>query len=434
MKQFQMGMAKADVTPEQGCLLYGYPWTRQAEKTLDPLSVSAVALKQDGETVLMLSAEICALNYDDSNRIKEAIADATGVKKSNILYSCIHTHSGPITRTSAGWGTADMNYVNVTLFNGSIEAAKKAVESMKDAVMGIGTVDSMAGINRREITPEGKVILGQNPDAPYDPTMTVISFKSTDGEDLGNIVHFATHPTVVGGNHSITRDWPGIMIDRIEKISGAPCMYINGAEGDIGPRISNGKTTADESYLEEIGIQAADDAEKAYKSITEYKVPDLNVKVANMELIYAELPSLEEVEKEMEAMGNPDDLIEVQVTRYAQLQKIKALYASGDEAPKGKTVEQTVVALGDCAMVPFPFEAFCNIALSLRRQSPYKQTLLLGLTSCSFGYLPTKEQIPYGGYEIDSFHASSVPALSESLGEHMVSENVKLLNQLYNNK
>lgn len=429
-KEFKMGMAKADITPKLDCLLYGYPWTRRAEKVLDPLSVSAVALQQDEETVLMLSAEVCCLNYDACDDMRESIANATGVKKSNILYSCIHTHSGPITHTSMGWGSADMDYINGTLLTGSVEAAKKAMMSMKSAVMGIGTVDSMVGINRREVTPAGEVILGQNPNAPYDPTMTVISFKSTDGENLGNIVHFAAHPTVAGGNLSITRDWPGIMIDRVEEISGAPCMYINGAEGDVGPRLSNGKTTADESYLDEIGTKAADDAQKAYKSITEYKVPDLNVKVGSVEIKYAELPSQEDIEKEIEALENLDDLFGTQVTRHAQLQKIKALYASGDPLPVSRTVEQTVVVLDDFAMVPFPFEVFCNIALSLRELSPYKQTILLGLTGGSYGYLPTEEQIPYGGYEIDSFRAANVPAFPDSLGKHIVSENIKLLNHL----
>lgn len=425
-----MGMAKADITPKLGCLLFGYPWTRRAEKVLDPLSVSAVALQQDEETVLMLSAEVCCLNYDACDDMRESIANATGIKKSNILYSCIHTHSGPITHTSVGWGSADMDYINGTLLTGSVEAAKKAMMSMKSAVMGIGTVDSMVGINRREVTPVGEVILGQNPNAPYDPTMTVISFKSTDGENLGNIVHFAAHPTVAGGNFSITRDWPGIMIDRIEEISGAPCMYINGAEGDVGPRLSNGKTTADESYLDEIGTKAANDAQRAYESITEYKVPNLNVKVGSVEFKYAELPSEEDVEKEIEALGNPDDLFGPQVTRYAQLQRIKALNVAGEKSPKSKTVDQTVVALDDLAMVPFSFEVFCDLGLSLKAQSPYGRTILMGLTNGTYGYLPTEEEIPCGGYEIDSFRAASVPTFSDSLGKHIVSENIKLLNHL----
>ena len=105
---------------------------------------------------------------------------------------------------------------------------------------------------------------------------------------------------------------------------------------------------------------------------------------------------------------------------------------SGTDMPQSLKVEQTVIALGDFAMVPFPFEAFCEISLALREQSPYSETILMGLTGGSYGYLPTKEQIPYGGYEILSFHASSIPRFDDDLGAHLVKENVKLLDKLYN--
>lgn len=79
-----------------------------------------------------------------------------------------------MTHTSEGWGEADNDYLDNRLTTASIESAKKALASMQPAVMGIGTVDSMAGVNRRQVTDDGEVILGQDPDGPYDPIMTVI--------------------------------------------------------------------------------------------------------------------------------------------------------------------------------------------------------------------------------------------------------------------
>lgn len=432
MKEFKMGMAKADITPELGCLLYGYPRERRAERILDRLEVGVIALNNGEETLLMISNDICAINLDLCEDIKAKIADATGVKKENILHSCIHTHSGPVTRNSVGWGTADMEYINGTLLEGTVEAANKAIANMQPAVMGVGKTDSMAGMNRREIDPDGNVILGQNTDGVYDPTMTVVAFKDLAGKNLGSFVHFAAHPTVAGSNFSITRDWPGYMIDRISDLTGAPCMYINGAEGNVGPRLSNGRTTADDSYLPEIGNIAADDAEKAYNAISEYKAPEMKIKDGIIVYPYAELPSLEEIEQQIVEMGNPDDLVATEITKYAQLHKIKALYESGDEIPTGKNVQQTVVALDDIAFVPFPFEAFCEIAISLSEKSPYRDTILLGLTGGSYGYLPSREEIPLGGYEILSFRAASVPRFVDLLGEHLVDENVRLLNELIN--
>ncbi len=433
MKELKVGMAKADITPELGCRLYGYVDIRHARRVLDPLSINVIALEQNGEKVLLFSAEICALNLDVCSEMCETISNATGVKKDHIFYSCIHTHSGPITRSSAGWGTTDMEYINGTLVPRSIEVANKALASMSPAVMGIGKTESLAGINRREFDANGEVQLGQNPDGPYDPTMTVVTFKTIGGDTIGTMIHFAAHPTAVGINLSITRDWPGYMIDRIEQITGAPCMYINGAEGNVGPRLSNGKTYADEFYLEENGLIAAADAERAYHTINDFKVPDLKVKTDFVELLYAPIPTLEELEKELATM-DPDNLYLTEKTRYAQLQKLKAIRESGEELPTGKKIVQTVLALDQLAMVPYPFEVFSDIGLALRARSPFADTILLGLTGGSYAYLPTKEQMPYGGYEINSFHASNVPPFDDSLADYLLDQNIALLTDLYHEK
>lgn len=433
MKDFQVGMAKSDITPELGSLLFGYPSKRPSKKIIDGLKVKVIAIKQENEAVLLISADICDLGLDDSLKIREEISKKVGVKIENIIFSTTHTHSGPITRTSAGWGEADHDFVFGKLLNESIDASLSALKSLTPALMAISKVECYAGINRRELDKNGEIILGQNPDGPYDPQMTVIAFKTIDGENIGSLVHFATHPTVAGANRAITRDWPGIMVDRVEKITNAPCMYVNGAEGDIGPRLSNGKTIADDSQIEVIGKIAADSAEKAIYDLGEFKVPELKLESGEIFLPSVEAPSLESVEKDIEAMGDPEKLIEVDITKYSRLTKIKKMYESGQEFSKGITMKQTVISLDGLAIVPFTFEAFCNIALSLREKSPFDDTLLFGLSNGGFGYLPTEEQLPFGGYEVASFRAATIPGFIDSLDKYIVEENVKLLNKLYNN-
>ena len=48
-------------------------------------------------------------------------------------------------------------------------------------------------------------------------------------------------------------------------------MFINGAEGDVGPRLSNGATVGDISYIYEIGGIAAADAIRAYTALRNTK-------------------------------------------------------------------------------------------------------------------------------------------------------------------
>lgn len=429
MNKLYVGIGKTDITPALGCLLYGYPRKRLAEGILDKLSIGAVALMQGKNAILLISADICGISKETSDNIRAAVAAATSVPAENIYFSTIHTHSGPITRTSAGWGTADQSYLDETLCAAAVTVAREAKQSAKSAVMGVQTVQSMIGINRREIK-DGKVILGQNPNGPYDPTMTLIHFKSTEGAPIGSIVHIAVHPTVAGSNHNITRDWPGYLVDHVEKLTGTCCIYINGAEGDVGPRLSNGQTTATESYIPEIGLQAQKDVQRAYEAMKDFHVPEMRVHTEKVCLPFAQPPAQEIVDSLIKELGDPDRLVDVAVTKYAQLNRIKAMYESGEPFPEGAILEQTVTALGELALVPAPFEAFCGIALDIRRKSPYKNTLLLGLTNGSFGYLPTGEQLPYGGYEVDSFHAAGITGFQDDTDERFIAANIDLLHQL----
>ena len=436
MNNFKVGMAKADVTPELGCLLYGYAEERHAQRVMDRLEVGVVAIEQNGETVLLVSAEICAINREKCLEMRQVIAEAVGVKWENILYSAIHTHSGPVTRTSVGWGIADMDYLDNVLVTATIKAAKEALEGMKPAMMGIGTTESLVGINRREFNSAGEVVLGQNPEGPYNPTMTVIHFKAVTGENIGSIVHFAAHPTAADRNLSITRDWPGLMIDKLSEITGGPCMYINGAEGDVGPRLSNGKTTGGESYVNETGLIAAADVERAFNNIDTYEVPELKVTYGDVIIPYIAPPTLDEVERRIVAMGDPAKLAGPEgtdITKYAQLLKVKAVYESGEKFPAELVIPQTVVALGELAMVPVCFEAFCNIALAISEGSPYRNTLLLGLTGGSYGYLPTEDQLAVGGYEVASFRAAGGSPVSfvDDADKHMIRQNVELLRKMH---
>lgn len=435
-KQLLVGVAKENITPVLGTELYGYPLPlRCAERVMDPLMVGAVALRQGEETILLICADSCSFSVEFSNEVRRMVCDAVGVRVENICFSAIHTHSGPITKGSTGWGSANLDYLDNMVAPQAVKAAQKAIEALQPAVMGLGFSETMTGINRREIDKDGNVILGQNPDGPYDPTMTLVCFKTHSGEYIGSIVHFAAHPTAAARNKAFTRDWPGLLVDRVEELTHAPCVYFNGAEGDVGPRLSNGKTTGGEEYVIEAGKIVAADIEKAFRSILGYTTPELKVAYKDILLPFVTPPSEEAVEAEIAQFeANPETIEGVRASRYDQLNRVKAIYDSGKELPHGCEIAQTVIALGDLAIVPAPFEAFCKISLDIKERSPYPHTVLFGLTNGTLGYLPTKDQIPFGGYEVDSFKAIGAISMVEDTDQHFIYQNLATLHELINKK
>lgn len=429
MSTFKFGIHKEDITPELGCLLYGYPRERHAERILDNLSVGAAAICDGKTTVLLMNTELCAFNVDQCDKIREAVSQAVGVPFDNIVYSVTHTHSGPVTHTSRGWGAADMTYITDTLIPASVKAAKGAIENMVPAVYGYASTECMAGINRRQIE-NGEVILGQNPDGAYDPTLVAMSFKTPDGKNLGTLVQFATHPTVAGSNFSITRDWPGVMLDAVEERTGAPCIYFNGAEGNVGPRLDNGKTAGTEADIAVIGSIVAKSAFEALDRITEYTEPTVCVYAEDILLPFAPAPTVEEMDAKIEAMGDPSKLYITDLRLYDKYKSIREMIINGNELPKGVTHRQTVISIGSLAIAPLCFEAFAEIAMSIREKSKFEQTIVLGLSSGTRSYLPTEEQLPYGGYEVTMFRSSELLSFDDGLDKHIANECARLIDKL----
>ena len=93
--------------------------------------------------------------------------------------------------------------------------------------------------------PDNTVILGQNPYGIHDNNLTVVSFREPSGAAIANMIHYSAHCTSAGNNTEISRDWAGVMEDRLQNISGGITAFFNGATGDSGPRLKTEKQWGD---------------------------------------------------------------------------------------------------------------------------------------------------------------------------------------------
>ena len=440
---FKVGVGKAIITPPLGTLLYGYAFKRPAAMVNDDLRVNVIFAEQGKTKAVLISADVVSIGKDLGDRIRELISKEIDVPFENISFSATHTHSGPAIKTAKGWGNADETYINDILIPRTIEAVKEATLSVRPAVMGVASTRSEVGINRRELTQEGKIILGQNEYGIFDPNMTVISFKTSEGAPIANVIHYGTHGTAAGRGLEITRDWPGVMVDMMEKETGAHTIFFNGSEGDVGPRLSNGQTTGDVrdwtkteeptgdiGYVYEIGTVAGIDAIRAYKSIKEYSEVDFKVESGVLKLPYDQQWSFEDAKARLAELDAKDKLIEVENREHAKIKAVVDMYENNIPFDTYLDMDQTIFAFNSIAIVPFQFELFSEISLRMRKYSPFEHTLCLCNTNDSNFYLPTKDQMERGGYEVDIYRLASVYKFVDNLDDVIINENMKILKKM----
>ncbi len=424
----KVGVAVRDITPAVGGHLYGYRPDVFSKSVNDALTATAVALCSPDIQTIIISAAVCLIQTGLANRIRQLVGEKTGVKASHVLLSAFHTHSGPSTAGMVGWGDLDEEYCECIFIPRIVEAAVAAVEAARPALTGVASAWSHAGINRRQQDLDGVVRLGQNPWGPYDGNLTVVAFREPDGQPIVNLVHYGAHCTAAGVNTEITRDWAGVMVDRLAAESGAPTAFLQGAEGDVGPRLSNGLTTADLSYIYETGGIAAVDAIHTWRSIKRYENLPLRAVQGTLSLPRREAIPLEEARRGLAAAGDASVNLEGQVADYYR--RVVAAYENGDSPEPAMKLAQTLVSLGGIVFVPMPFEPFSEISLRMRAYSPFPYTLCLGCTNGNEGYLPTQTQLCLGGYEVSCFETSSVWSLAPDTDSHIISENIRLMEEL----
>lgn len=428
-KLLRVGAARRDITPAVGTLLYGYNPHQVSTSVHDPLHVTALALSDGVERALMITVEVGDMQTEYTASLRESASAASGVPVGNILISAIHTHSAPNVAGMEGWGGIDVPYAENILRPRLVEAAREAVSRLEPVTVGYGTTESYVGVNRRQQMRDGTVELGQNPHGCMDPEMTILAFRSiSTGKGVFNLIHYGCHGTSAGCNHEISRDWSGIMIDRVEAETGILTAFWNGAIGDIGPRLTNGKTVGDIRYTEELGGVAAQDAMRAYRNIGGYHPAPFALFHGELHLPYRTLPALAEVEAILASYSDPEGLINIERLTYHHWSEVACVLRDPNAVhPTERVVPQTIVAIGDAVFIPFTCEVFSEITLRLREYSPYPHTLSLSNTNGYTAYLPSEDQICRGGYEVQCFRYGSVYTLTDNADQYYINENLRIM-------
>jgi hypothetical protein len=431
MIELRVGVGRRIITPAIGGQLYGYNPDTRSDSVNDDLTVTAIALQYDSVKVILISVTICMVNTELAEDIRNQISKATNVPKENIILSATHTHSGPNADGATGWGGIDWEYCNNVLIPETVLASEIAIQDLKTAVMGVGTTQSDVGINRRQLNVDGKISLGQNPWGVYDSNLTVISFRETTGAPIANIIHYGTHGTAAGCNTQITRDWSGVMTDRLERETGAITAFFNGAIGDVGPRLTNGFTVGDITHVMELGGVAALHALRAYRNIKEYAKVPIDCISGQIAIPFNPRMPLEQVQKAIETYGNEIPSVNLEAQKYNYYKKVLASYESNETEMAVQETMQTIIRIGNVVFIQFPYELFSEISLRLRESSPFTHSLCLSSTNGSKGYFPSQDQICRGGYEIEMFLTNKVQTLIHNADDFLVRGSLTLLNDLY---
>lgn len=425
MEQLFLGVSREIITPKLGGQLYGYKPSIFSDKVEDDLTATAFYFRQADKQALMISVTVCLINTELADRILGLIEDTFAIPRSVCMLCATHTHSGPNTQGQSGWGDIDQAYCETILIPKILEAVRRATETLTAVRVGAASGKSYVGINRRELDENNIVQLGRCEWGCFNPKMTVISFRDTDGSTVANMIHYGAHGTAAGENTQITRDWSGVMTDTLESLTGGLTAFFNGPEGDVGPRLTNGLTVGEGNirYVYELGHIAARDAVNIYHSICSYRNVELFAETSSIAVpLKARMPR-DEALAMYECFKNATVNLDGWKRTYSEM--VIDSYESGYREKEQEPLNQTVIQVGDQVFVAFPYELFSEIGMRIDRICDDVSVLSLSNTNGSEGYFVTQDQICRGGYEVNMFSYGHIQPYCDDADWSLIQQTVK---------
>jgi hypothetical protein len=188
----------------------------------------------------LVALDHCLLWDGEQSRLLAELERRTGISSTQILLAYAHTHSAglmDLSRSHLPGGELIAPYLDqlaATLAAILVESRDNLVPAVIDHA--VGRCDLAAERDFPDpIT--GQIVCGFHPTAPADDTVVVGRISRLTGELLGTLVNYACHPTTLAWENTlISPDYPGAMREVVEGVTGVPCLFLQGASGDLGPR------------------------------------------------------------------------------------------------------------------------------------------------------------------------------------------------------
>jgi hypothetical protein len=391
------GFATTSITPGPGVPMAGYGTRLQgALGTHDELEARAVWLEQGATAVALVSTDLVAVDTTLTDEVGQRLADVLEPDKGLIL-TATHSHAGPVvvrTRVGSRNDQPGAERVAPMIAERVAAAVREARARARPARVGAGrtTIEGL-GSNRRRL------------DGPFNPTATVASIQTADGQPIVALMHYACHPTVLdASNRLYSAEYPGAARRLVEARTGMPVVFLQGAAGDVSTRFTRREPSFTE--VERFGRLLAEPVANLIMTLHPNREGPLACVSRTVRLPTRRLPSAAEAER---AVAAADERLEglraggaapgaVRVAETALFGARRTLRLVHEGLAPEIEARLAAVRLDGLRLVTVPGELFTANAAEITRQAGDGDLVVVGYANGYVGYLPAPGE--EDGYEV----------------------------------
>jgi len=241
----RFGIARADITPPVG--IYHRMWgAARHDKSVGihrPLLATAIAFADadasNGDVQVLLALDHCVLGEREIERVLAPLASQGPVSPAQVATICSHTHAAGLMlldRESSPGGDGIAPYLD-SLGETVVKIVSQALADLQMVTMSFTSGRCNLAAHRDSWDEASQQwVCGFHGEGDSDDTVLVGRVVNEQDKVVASIVNYGCHPTTLAwDNQLVSPDFPGAMREVIEQQTEAPCVFIQGASGDLGP-------------------------------------------------------------------------------------------------------------------------------------------------------------------------------------------------------
>ena len=389
VSSLRAGAARVDYTPPATAPPQGF------RGVLDPIFVRTVVLDNGGTRAALVTVDAGAIPTPLFQRVSSRAQAELGIAPQNLLVSATHTHSVPFRLGGE---------VEETIMRG----LRDAVARLQPARMAYGTGVSWINVNRDRIDPKtNRWWEGPNYEGTSDKTVAVVRFETLQGAPIAVYANYAVHAVLTGTLDQISGDIPGATSRYVEESLGndAVVLWASGAAGDQNPIYFN------QTY-ELRDIRIADYARRGEDISNSMPPGGQGLDRANprVQLLMSQQEQMTRTMGQMlgeeilhvmrETLGQPSRDTTLRGDTRTLACPARRRTDSGRAGYPGTYVDADDVTLrlgalriGDVYIGAVDGEVYSGIAQRLKRESPFRNTMMTTLANgmAGTGYIPSED-------------------------------------------
>lgn len=384
----KIGVCKVDITPPLGIDFIGYHRDTGINNIEERIYGTILVFEKNEMKTVFISIDNIGMLVEDTNIIRERVASELHVPVERITVVYTHTHSGPET---VGDDPLVQSYKTI-LVNNVVQGAVTANNNLKLCEVGWGVTTGDIGVNRRERTSDGKAKMGTNIEGIVDKRIGVLTMRNAETKELVGIVVFCTaHPNVLKGDSDVlSADYPGMTREILEKIVNCPVVIVQGAAGNV-----NAKYRGSREALKQMAYTLSGHVLTMLPIVTYSPIVNLRTISSTMQMRLKDLPEIDEIRRmarsaERQWGVDTDEWLTIVLEKYKQ-----------DVRQLSVDLEIQLFQINDGIFSGIPMEPFSETALEMKESLQNERAFFGGYTNGYIGYLPSKEEYVYGGYEVE---------------------------------